>query len=80
MDDLDQIRRQFAFRRRLDAARLSGPERFGLALLAVFLVFLAATFAGNREIAGIAAYALIYGGGAFALWSLVRDLRGAGLW
>ncbi len=80
MNDLDEIRRQAAFRRRLRAARLSGPERFGLALLAVFLVFLAAVFTGNREIANVAAYAVVYGGGAFAIWSLVSTLRGADPW
>ena len=74
MDSLDEIRRQAAFRRRLQAARLSGPERFGLVLLAVFLVFVAATFGGNREIASLAAYAVIYGGGGFAIWSLWRSI------
>lgn len=56
------------------APRLSSSERFALALLAVFAVFLAAVFHGNREIASAAAYGLFIGGGAVAFWSLGRSL------
>ena len=77
MDELEQIRRQFAFRRRLAAARLSGPQWCGLVLLAAFVTFLVAAFRGNRELASAAAYALVLGGGMLAAWSLRRDLRAA---
>lgn len=70
MRDLEEIQRQASFRRRLAAARLSGGERVALVLLAVFVVFLAAVFVGNREIASAAAYGLFIGAGAVAAWSL----------
>lgn len=75
MRKLEEIQRQASFRRRLAAARLSVGEWAGLVLLAAFVVFLVAAFRGNRELASFAAYAVFVAGGAFALWSLRRDLR-----